>query len=888
MARRTILAGLAACAISMASHAQNNFVHFESPHVHPLELTPDGSRLIAVNTVDARIEVFDVLPGAPHLRHAASVSVGIEPVSVRARTNGELWVVNHVSDSISVVDLSSMSVIATILTGDEPCDVVFAGARQRAFVTASQVNRVEVYSVTNLAAAPAIVAIAGEDPRALATDGTNVYAAIFESGNDTTVIPETRVSTAAMNPYAGDPNPPPNAGSAFSPALTPGMPAAPRAGMIVRKNAAGNWLDVNGFNWNAAVTWNLTGNDIAVINANTLATSYAKGFMTTPMAMCTAPDGRLVCVGTESRNEVRFEPNLRGVFVKVECAVMPAGGSVPSARADLNPHLTYAQQNIPTLQRLQSIGDPRGVVVSADGTRAYATGLGSSNLVAFSTANQSRLGLCGVGDGPTGIALDAAHGRLFTLNRFGASISVVDEASLTQLTEMPFFDPTPTIVHQGRPFLYDTHLASGLGQASCASCHIDARMDQLAWDLGDPSGQMKTFSETCNLGLPTQVGVCNNWHPLKGPMATQTLVGLQGLDPYHWRGDRGTFAEFAHAAASLLGGDGDFTAVEMGRFDAFLATISFPPNPNRNLDGSLKTSLAGGNPATGLSLYNTGNLDFVQCVTCHTLPTGGNTSIISANLLAEPQGMKVPQLRNMYEKTGYDSQTSAVNARGFGFTHDGATPTLFDFFKLAVFNFAAGAAGDQQRRDVAAFMLSFDTGTHASVGAQATMGGGAANGSVRRNQLVTIANAGASTLIARAVVSGVERGYLYQSGSFQTDVAGEVRTLADLDALATGGAVVTYTLVPNGTGGRVLDRDGDGFRDGDERASCSDPADPASTPNSTCRFDLAGTDHMIDGPDLAVMLGNWGGPGAGDLNCDGSVGGPDLAILLGAWGPCGP
>jgi hypothetical protein len=142
-------------------------------------------------------------------------------------------------------------------------------------------------------------------------------------------------------------------------------------------------------------------------------------------------------------------------------------------------------------------------------------------------------------------------------------------------------------------------------------------------------------------------------------------------------------------------------------------------------------------------------------------------------------------------------------------------------------------------------MLSFDTGTHASVGAQATMGGAAQNGATRRNQLLSIANAGSSTLTARAVVGGVERGYLYQSGSFQTDVAGQTRTLAELDALAASGAQVTYTLVPNGTGGRALDRDGDGFRDGDERAACSDPADPRSTPDSTCRFDIAGDDGRV-------------------------------------------
>ena len=166
------------------------------------------------------------------------------------------------------------------------------------------------------------------------------------------------------------------------------------------------------------------------------------------------------------------------------------------------------------------------------------------------------------------------------------------------------------------------------------------------------------------------------------------------------------------------------------------------------------------------------------------------------------------------------------------------------------------------------------------------MGGAAPNGSARRNQLVTIANAGSSQLTARAVVNGVERSYLYQAGSFQTDVAGEVRTLADLDALATAGSVVTYTLVPNGTGARVLDRDGDGFRDGDERAACSNPADAQSTPNSTCRFDIAGNNGVIDGQDLGVLLGNWGGSGTGDLNCDGVISGADLGIMLGSWGVC--
>ncbi len=884
------LSVLSTLVLASAPAFAQNFVHFESPPIHPLELTPDGERVVAVNTADARVEVFEVLESAPYLRHIGSISVGIEPVSVRARSNSEVWVVNHISDSVSIIDLDSMSVRATIQTGDEPCDVVFAGARQRAFVSVSQLNRLEVFNPTNLLAAPTLLPIAGEDPRALATDGVTVYAAIQECGNDTTIVAEPVVSSS-VNPYAGDPSPPPNAGTGFSPPLAAGLPASPRAGIIVRKDTAGVWRDVNNGNWSAAVSWNLSGNDVAVVNANSLAVQYAKGFMTTPQALAMTPTGGLIAVGTESKNEMRFEPKLKGIFARVEAAVLPTGSLTVSARSDLNPHLTYLTSNIAFLQRLQSVGDPRGVVVSADGTRAYTTGMGSSNIVAVSLPSFARIGITSVGEGPTGIVLDSARSRLLTLNRFDGSISVIDETSFAPLAAVEFYDPTPSVIRDGRPFLYDTHIASGLGQTSCATCHIDARGDQLSWDLGDPSGSVKPFNELCNLGLPGQGSACGNWHPMKGPMATQTLVGLAGAEPFHWRGDRNDFAEFAHAANSLLGGDDDFTPTEMARFDAFLATISFPPNPNRNLDGSLKSSLMGGNPITGESLFNTGNLDFVQCVTCHAMPTGGGASIISPNLLAEPQSMKIPHLRNLYEKTGFDSLTNTANARGFGFTHDGAVPTLFDFFKLSVFNFAAGAAGDQQRRDVSAFMLSFDTPTHASVGAQATLGGSAPNSLARRDALRAINTASKAQLTAHWIESGIERGALAQGpaqgSAFATDVAGVTLTLATLDAMASAGTAVTYTLVPNGTGLRAIDRDGDGYFDGDERANCSDPADPTSTPDSGCRADVANNDGQINAADLAVVLGAWGSDDSvANIDCTGVVDAADLAALLASWGVC--
>ena len=79
------------------------FVNWENLSVHPLDLTPNGALLLVCNTPDARLEVFDVTGAAPVA--VGSLGVGLDPLSVRARSDTEAWVVNHISDSVSVVDL---------------------------------------------------------------------------------------------------------------------------------------------------------------------------------------------------------------------------------------------------------------------------------------------------------------------------------------------------------------------------------------------------------------------------------------------------------------------------------------------------------------------------------------------------------------------------------------------------------------------------------------------------------------------------------------------------------------------------------------------------------------------------------------------------------------
>ena len=488
---RSAVLPAAILAVAGSVVSAQGFVNWESPHVSPLALTPDGARLLAVNTADNRLEVFSLSGGTPV--SVGSVPVGLDPVSVRAVSATEAWVVNRISDTVSVVDLASMNVKRTLPVGNQPSDVAFAAGK--AFVTCSGTEDVRVFSLSNLAAPASVVAIQGEMPRAMAVspDGTKVYAAIFASGNKTTILNAGQVSSPS-GPYGGL-NPPPNAGNLFSPPLNPANPLPPRVGLIVQKNGAGQWEDDNGRVWSGPnfVTWDMHDQDVAVIDPSSLGVSYVTGLMNMNMAMTVRPDGALVVIGTEASNRTRFEPNLTGRFVRSVIATVAPGSS--PAIVDLNPHLAGAyaagQGNVAASLRNQSIADPRAVAWRSDNSQGFVAGLGSNNIAVVSPAG-ARLGQFDVGQGPTGLALDEARASLYVLNRFDATISIVSLSTLTPTATVAFsFDPTPTAIKSGRPFLYNARLTSGLGVTACGACHVDGRQDGLAWDLGDPSGSVR-------------------------------------------------------------------------------------------------------------------------------------------------------------------------------------------------------------------------------------------------------------------------------------------------------------------------------------------------------------------------------------------------------------
>src|SRR5262249_50830971 len=196
-------------------------------------------------------------------------------------------------------------------------------------------------------------AIQGKNPRALATDGTRVYVAIFESGNRSMVLPASTVSDPS-GPYGGV-NPPPNNGATFNPPIANGLPTPPPTALIITKEGR-NWKDDNQHIWDALVTWNLNENDIAEIQTSGLAVTYAKNVLNINMAIAVNPaTGKVTPVGTYGPNEHRFEESARN-NLRIRMGIIdPSNIGAIAGVVDLNQHLFL---NPPTPQFLITTATP--------------------------------------------------------------------------------------------------------------------------------------------------------------------------------------------------------------------------------------------------------------------------------------------------------------------------------------------------------------------------------------------------------------------------------------------------------------------------------------------------------------------------------------------------
>ena len=489
-----------------------------SPHANPIAL---GAPYVYVaNTPADTVDVIDTRTRTVVRR----IDVGVDPVSVAVRPDGrEVWVANHVSDTVSVIDADPASrtfhhVIATVqdvhpqtlaTRFDEPVGIAFASDR-KAYVALSTTNRVAIVDVAERAVTGHL-AIRAQDPRALVVRNERLYVVAFESNN------QSQLSGCRAESIDGD---------------TCTFDA------VQHVFTTNNVLSLG---YDADIVKNplIPDRDLFVFDTRTdeeVAVVDAVGTLLYGLAV--DGNGRVFVAQTDARNIENGRAGTRqhglaemenraflNQITRVDCA----DGCREPVYFDLEP--LPPEHPAPGM----ALATPFAVAVSDDDATLVATAAGSDKVFTVDANAGTVLGRVSVGPTPRGLALvsdaDGAPEAAWVLSAVENSVSLVDLASRANpavVDTIALVDPTDPVVKRGRIAFNDAD-ASSTGTFSCDSCHPDGHTDQLIWVLDTPAcasgGGEGAQAEQLAAGC-TQVP----------PRLTMPVRGLRDTQPYHWDG----------------------------------------------------------------------------------------------------------------------------------------------------------------------------------------------------------------------------------------------------------------------------------------------------------------------------------------------------------------
>ena len=405
------------------SFAQSTFANFESPQAHSIAISKTGDRLFALNTPANSLLVYSLEDPANPVK-IAEIPVGLEPVSMALRSEKEVYVVNHLSDTVSVVDIDRQVVMDTVIVGKRPGDIVLAedipgrgDEPEFAYVTSMAERAVWFFYLFDLENRESlelveIIPIEGHEPRTLlaSSDGKKVWVATYRSGNRTTVVPHQ---------IAPQPPAPTN----------PALPPAPPQGIIV---------DADDPAWTDSLKVELADVDLFEILESDGSLSY-RSLGTVLFNLAENPaDGSLWIANTEARNRVRFEPELKGHAVDNRLTIIPQNLGPPISKmvvgkmvtvrdelnepplfVDLNPGLDY--ERLPNPEALQTaLAQPTDIVFDPQRDRAYVAAFGTDRIGVIEPSTRevvSRIDLGDTGRPPPSPAPSGARGRWRSIRR---------------------------------------------------------------------------------------------------------------------------------------------------------------------------------------------------------------------------------------------------------------------------------------------------------------------------------------------------------------------------------------------------------------------------------------------------------------------------------------
>lgn len=482
----------------------------ESPQFNPI--AANGGRVFVANTPAGTVDVID----AKGRQVVCRIPVGVDPVCVAVRPDGrEVWVANHVSDSVSVIDTDAASptflhVIATVqefdpktkaTKFDEPVGIAFA-SNEKAYVALSSESQIAVVDVAARKVTRRLT-IPAQEPRAIAVRNGKLFVAPFESHN------QTQLSGGAKGKIDGE------------------LVTFDAYNHSIQNNnvlSIGHVVDV-------VKHPQVPDRDLFVFDTATdQLVATVNGLGTLLYGLAVDSKGTAFVAQTDARNEVNGRSGTKKhglkemenrAFLNRISRVADGKGEKPTF-FDLEP--------LPPKQpeKGRALATPFAVQVSDDDATLVATAASSDILFTVDAKSGDVLGRLDVEAGPRGVALDGKN--VWVLNALANTVTLVDladRAMPTAVTTITLEDPTHPAFKRGR-IAFNTAKASTTGTFSCASCHPDGHTDQLLWVLDTP--------------------VVTGGNQIQ-PRSTMPVRGLRDTAPFHWDGIPGDPYGGIHSAS---------------------------------------------------------------------------------------------------------------------------------------------------------------------------------------------------------------------------------------------------------------------------------------------------------------------------------------------------
>jgi mono/diheme cytochrome c family protein len=573
--------------------------------------------------------------------------------------------------SIAIATACSSSSAPNVAAGNVGSSIAFSSGKNQLFVVNPDQGSISIVDANSLADITDIV-VGGEPHALLELANGNVWVTNSRGGEVVVVDP---VSAKVVNRKTIC-------------ASTSGLAASPDASFVV---VACEWdgavmkVDPNSLEASVLASGLVRPRSVAVVG-NGKSPSVVVGEFTGGNVARIAADGTVTRVSLVPSN-ASYRPALTQMTANLAAAVVPANsnllvayelvnhtgdaslekiasdyGSVSDGNPKINPavaSLNVASDGTPSLSGstlLYSVFDGggrvfNGPVAIAAWSHFEIVANVSTNNVAIIDANASdpktrAVGNVSVGAGPSGVAVDQAHGIAYVDNAFDGSISKIDLAQSSAPATLPsqpvqtqirtLSQPYSASARAGRKLFFDasnTHVTPS-GVVACATCHPNGGDDGLIW-----------FIQTSQI-------------PLKRRRTPALWNAHTATAPFHWNGQYATMNDLAQATITdLMAGDG--LLVDLDSVQAYIDEIVQPPIAPPGDANAI---------ARGQTLFASAD---TQCATCHSGADFTDDQLHAGVL-------------NPMSLTSDDSFTTANTPALHGlflrapYFHDGRSPSLTD------------------------------------------------------------------------------------------------------------------------------------------------------------------------------------------------------------------